>query len=117
MAHLLAHDPWIPLGELQYFTYDLGRLFTMLGHIGVVVLLCKNAWLSSLMRRLAAVGRMALTNYVMHTIICIFIFYGFGFGLYAELERHQLYYVVFGIWLLQLIVSPIWLQPLSLRST
>lgn len=110
MNHSLSHDPWIPVGDIQYFTYDIGRLFTMLGHLSVVVLLCKNGRLAGLMRRMAAVGRMALTNYVMHTVICIFIFYGFGLGLYAELERHQLYYIVFAIWVLQLIVSPIWLQ-------
>lgn len=31
-------------------------------------------------------------------------------GLVGQLERHELYYVVDGIWLFQLIVSPIWLS-------
>jgi uncharacterized protein len=30
--------------------------------------------------------------------------------MYGELQRYQLYYVVFGIWAFQLIVSPIWLK-------
>ena len=38
------------------------------------------------------------------------LFSGFGLGLYGKLERHQLYYVVFSIWLFQLLVSPIWLR-------
>ena len=37
------------------------------------------------------------------------VFYGFGFGLYGHLARHQLYYVVFSIWAFQLVISPIWL--------
>jgi uncharacterized protein len=40
----------------------------------------------------------------------VFVFTGLGFSLYGALERYQLYYVVGGIWLFQLIVSPIWLK-------
>ena len=91
-------------------SYDVGRLAITVGHLGALLLFCKSGILPWLRRSLAAVGRMALTNYVSHSIICAFIFYGFGFGLYGDLERHQLYYVVFGIWLFQLIASPIWLS-------
>jgi uncharacterized protein len=78
--------------------------------MSLVLLLCKSGWLSGLLNRLAAVGRMALTNYIMQTVICVFVFTGLGFSLYGALERYQLYYVVGGIWLFQLIVSPIWLK-------
>ena len=74
------------------------------------MLICQKGWLSWLTTRLAAVGQMALTNYIMHTVICIFFFFGIGFSMFGELQRYQLYYVVFAIWLLQLIVSPIWLR-------
>ena len=91
-------------------TYDLGRLGMTSGHLGVLLLFSRSGWLMWLQRRLAAVGRMALSSYVTHSVICAFVFYGFGFGLYGELQRHELYYVVFSIWLFQLIVSPIWLR-------
>ena len=52
---------------------------------------------------------MALTNYVTHSIVCMVVFRSFGFGLYGHLSRHQLYYVVFSIWAVQLVISPIWL--------
>jgi uncharacterized protein len=90
-------------------TYDLGRLAMTTGHLGLIMLFCRSGWLPWLRRGLAALGRMAFTNYIMHSIICAFVFYGFGFGLYGELRRHQLYYVVFAIWIFQLIVSPLWL--------
>ena len=93
-----------------FMTYDLGRLPVTLGHVGLVMLICRNGWLRWLTTRIAAVGRMALSSYVMHTIICIFIFFGIGFAMFGELQRYQLYYVVFGIWIFQLIVSPIWLK-------
>ena len=52
---------------------------------------------------------MALTNYLMQSLICLFIFTGAGFALFGKLQRYELYYVVFGIWIFQLIISPIWL--------
>jgi uncharacterized protein len=91
-------------------TYDLGRLGCAFGYIGLVMLFCKSGVLPWLGASLAAVGRMALTNYLAHSIICALIFSGVGFGLVGELQRYQLYYVVVGIWLFQLIVSPLWLR-------
>ena len=92
------------------WTYDLGRLAITVGHLGALLLFCRSRWMQWLQRSLAAVGRMALSSYVSHSIICAIVFYGFGFGLYAQLQRYQLYYVVAAIWIFQLIVSPIWLR-------
>jgi uncharacterized protein len=89
-------------------TYSIGRLFVTLGHIGFFMLFIKFGILGFLQRSLAGVGRMALSNYLMHSIITSIIF--FGFGLYGQLERYELYYVVFSIWIFQLITSPIWLK-------
>ncbi|MGZ0016385.1 DUF418 domain-containing protein [Yeosuana sp. AK3] len=89
-------------------TYSIGRLFVTLGHIGFFMLFIKSGVLGFLQRGLAAVGRMALSNYLMHSIITSIVF--LGFGLYGQLERYELYYVVFSIWIFQLIVSPIWLK-------
>jgi uncharacterized protein len=89
-------------------SYDIGRLFTAFGYIGLVMLICKLQLFTLLRTALAAVGRMALTNYLSHSVICAIVFY--GFGLVGQLERHQIYYVVLAIWAFQLIASPIWLQ-------
>jgi uncharacterized protein len=53
---------------------------------------------------------MAFTNYLMQTVICTTIFYGYGLGLFGKLDRFPLLFFVFAIWILQLIVSPIWLR-------
>ena len=91
-------------------TYEWGRLFTSLGHLAVIMLFCKVTWARWLKSTLAAVGKMALTNYLMQSVICMFIFTGVGFGLFGRLQRYELYYVVFAIWIFQMIVSPIWLR-------
>jgi uncharacterized protein len=59
---------------------------------------------------LEAVGQMALTNYIMQSVICTLVFFGYGLNYYAELEFYQIYFVVLAIWALQLIVSPLWLR-------
>jgi uncharacterized protein len=91
-------------------TYHLGRLFTAMGHIGLIMLFCKLPILYWLKHSLASVGRMAFTNYIMHTVICNIIFLGIGFGLYGTLERYQLYYIVLAIWIFQMAFSPLWLR-------
>jgi uncharacterized protein len=90
-------------------TYDVGRVGVTFGHLALLLLFVRSGWLTWLRDRLAAVGRMALTNYLMHSVICAVIFLGVGFGLYGQLERYQIYYVVLGICVFQLIVSKIWL--------
>ena len=91
-------------------TYDIGRLTLAIGYIGLVMLICKARILSWFRSAMSAVGRMALTNYLSQSIICNFIFMGFGFGLAGELERHQIYYVVFGVWAFQIITNLLWLE-------
>ena len=88
-------------------TYDLGRIFTTMGHVGLVMLCAKSSILGFLKRSLAAVGRMALTNYIMHTVIATTVF-GI-FRQFGQWERYQLYYLVLAVWVFQLIMSPIWL--------
>jgi len=94
----------------SYLTYDAGRIPIAMGHIAAIMLLCKLPILQWLKTRLAAVGKMALTNYIMHSVIALFFFTGAGFGMFGKLQRHELLYVVFSIWIFQLIISPIWLK-------
>ena len=91
-------------------TYQFGRAGAAAGHIALVMMLCKSGLFGWITGPLAAVGRMALTNYLAHSVICAIIFTGVGFALFGELHRSQLYYVVGGIWVFQLVFSPLWLR-------
>ncbi|MGB4771803.1 MAG: DUF418 domain-containing protein [Chitinophagaceae bacterium] len=94
----------------NFVTYNFGRVAVTCGHIGLIMLFVQSGVLPWLRKSLAAVGQMAFSNYITHSIICNFIFLGYGLSMYGKLQRHQLYYIVFGIWIFQLIVSPIWLR-------
>lgn len=91
-------------------TLRLGRVALTLGILGLLSLFIAAPVAHWFKGGLAAVGRMALSNYLMQTVICIFIFYGFGFNLYNELGRASLLLVMVMIWTFQFFFSIIWLQ-------
>jgi uncharacterized protein len=53
---------------------------------------------------------MALTNYLMQTIICTTIFYGHGLGRFGHFERTEQILTVLAVWIVELIWSPIWMR-------
>jgi uncharacterized protein len=59
---------------------------------------------------LAPPGRMALTNYLMHTLLGITIFYGVGFGLVNHLPPLGFYAVALAIFAFQILFSRWWLS-------
>ncbi len=87
-----------------------GSLGVAAGHVGVVMLVCRAGLMRGLTDRLAAVGRMALTNYLSHSFLCTAVFYGWGLGLFASMGRFGLMGVVLAVWIFQIVVSPIWLR-------
>lgn len=95
----------------QYNTwYQIARVAGTIGHLCLIMLLTRLPIMGWLGTALANVGRMALTNYILQTAICITIFYGFGFGLFGQLLRIELYYVIFGTWAFQMVLSTVWLR-------
>jgi uncharacterized protein len=88
--------------QLHYW----GNLFVALGWTALVMLLCQRGWP---LRSLAAVGRMALTNYLLQSVICTTIFYGHGLGLFGRVDRAGQLAIVIGIWAFQLLASRAWL--------
>ena len=89
-------------------TYDFARLAQTTGHLGLLGLFLKSGGFSWFRRSMAAVGRMALTNYLTHSLVALIIFVLLGY--WGQLARHELYYIVFAVWAVQIVVSPIWLK-------
>ncbi len=88
----------------------LSILITLL-YASLLILCVKTGALSFLTNALAPVGQMAFTNYIAQSVIMTAIFYGGrGLGLYGEVSRETLIFIVAGVWLLQLIWSPLWLS-------
>lgn len=56
----------------------------------------------------ACVGRMALSNYLLQTLICTTLFY--RFGLFMKFDRLQLLAFVIPVWGINMVFSVIWLR-------
>jgi uncharacterized protein len=96
--------------KATYMTYDAGRVPMTMGHLGLIGLAWHSAAFQAAKLQLAYVGQMALTNYLSQSLICMFIFTGAGLGLFGELQRHELYYIVAIIWIAQLAWSSWWMR-------
>lgn len=91
------------------FNY-FGSLASALGYVGIVMLIAKSDIAVGFKRLMSFVGKMAFTNYILMSLLMMFIFYGNGLGLLGKLERGEQMLVVVGIWLVILVISPIWLN-------
>lgn len=90
--------------------YEIARCFRALGFFGFIMLLYKSDWFKWLFALMRPVGQMAFTNYLAQSLLCGFIFYGIGWGMFGKLQRFELYYIVAAIWVIQITWSHIWLR-------
>jgi len=59
---------------------------------------------------LASVGRMALTNYLLHSVAAVPVFYGIGLGLFRRVSLTVALVMALGFFVLQVLLSRWWLQ-------
>ena len=124
-AGLLIGVPIIIYGENQItqrnwepiYTKFIGDQFNYWGsiplslaYVGFIMLICRQPRLQAAVRPLAAAGQMALTNYLLQSVICTTIFYGHGFGLFGRVERVGQIGIVLAVWIFELTLSPVWLS-------
>jgi len=109
---LIEMNDW-PAIESVYLYNQLhywGSCFHAMGYVGLVMLACKVGVLPWLLAALGAVGRMALSNYLMQTVICTTLFYGHGLGYFGSFTRVEQFFVFLTLSAAQLVWSPIWLK-------
>ena len=91
--------------------YPFQRILLVMAHASLIILLIQSEKVQGLLNRLGGGGADGLYQLChAHTLICTFIFFGYGLNLYAEWQFYQLYFLVAAIWVLQLFISPIWLK-------
>jgi len=90
--------------------HALGGIFMGLFYVSAMVLLAGMNKLKIFSAWLSPVGKMALTNYLLHSIICTTIFYGYGFGLYGKIGAFHGILIAIGIFLAQIPFSRFWLS-------
>lgn len=96
-------------GELSLGFY-IGSITLGIAYLGLFLWWSESSSMQWLKSILIKAGRMAFTLYIMQSIICGIIFYGFGFDNFGQISRSELTYYTLGIWLLQLIFVMIWFK-------
>ncbi|MCI4569382.1 DUF418 domain-containing protein [Lysobacter sp. CFH 32150] len=88
----------------------LANLLMCMGYFSVIVLAMQQPAWARRLHWLAPAGRMALTNYLMQSVICTAIFYGYGLGYFEQLPRAWQPLFVVVVFALQVMYSRWWLS-------
>jgi uncharacterized protein len=90
--------------------FYIGQYLLSAGYLGLVVCaLNKQIW-KKFFAAFSPMGQMALTNYLMHSVILTSIFYGYAGGQYGEISRAPQMLIVIAIIVTQIILSKWWLN-------
>lgn len=114
----------IPLDDLQAWVAGIGfrplqivlkltaffaRPAITVGYAAGVLLLLQHRWWSARLSLFAPLGRMALTQYLLQSVVCTLIFNGYGLGLYGRVPFDLCIYVGIAIFGLQIWSSRLWI--------
>jgi uncharacterized protein len=109
---ILKSLPFIVEANVAYsYIQDmLGAPFLSVSYAILLALLLNNRKITTVLKPLAAAGRMSLTNYLTQSVIGTLIFYNYGLGLYGEVTLATGTWLAVGIFFIQVIVSELWLS-------
>ena len=99
--------PPSPPGFLGVLLQAIGIPLLAIGYACTIALGIRSG--ARLLTLFAPVGRMALTNYLLHSIVCVTLSYGFGFGWWWQLGAAQAWLVAITIIAVQIPISRWWL--------
>ncbi|MFO7584244.1 MAG: DUF418 domain-containing protein [Anaerolineales bacterium] len=95
---------------LSSLGFAFGSPVLSAAYVSGLCLLSLSASGKKILAPIGKVGRMALSNYIAHSVICSFIFNGYGLGLYEQVGPAGLWGIVFAIYIIQIPISAWWLS-------
>lgn len=110
-AWAFEHSSYLPPsmgGLLGVAMAGVGVPMLALGYAATIALLVVDG--RRFISVFAPVGRMALTNYLMHSIICVVLSYGFGLGLWWRVGASRAMVIAAAIIVVQIPLSAWWLS-------
>jgi uncharacterized protein len=99
-----------PLGLLQSAVDAVAVPVLCLGYAAAFATLFQNHFWRAPLLVFAPLGRVALSAYLSQTLICVFIFYGFGLGFYSHVGRAPGLLMAAAICLVQIAMAHAWLK-------
>ncbi|SES27931.1 DUF418 domain-containing protein [Salipaludibacillus aurantiacus] len=103
-----GNSPWyfVKYGGLFLSGPSLSIFYVM----SILLLLQNKERLAKATTFLQPVDQMALTNYLIQTLLCTTIFYGYGLGLFGSIGPFEGILITLGIYSLQIIYSYFWMK-------
>lgn len=106
ITYFSSHDTFWSL--METLSYTFGTVPLALGYAASLALVFKKR--KNLLNWFAPVGKMALTNYLLQSLLAIILFYGIGFGFAGELGYTLIIVIAVTIFSLQVVFSKWWLK-------
>ena len=119
VATMFAESPWLPEWEHRQFLADALHLVAVpvlaAGYVAAIVVAFQGGRGRRLLAPFAAIGRMALTNYLTQSLVIGFVLFGIGPGLAlaGKIGTTAIVGIVIGFFALQVMVSRWWLGDTS----
>jgi len=101
-------NPWI--GFVGNVMFVMSALVLALAYGAAVLLLFQRNTFRKLLAPLGAVGRMALTNYLLQTVATVWLFWGIGLGWYGRFGAGAVEIIAVVVFALLAAFSIIWLR-------
>lgn len=101
--------PWLAPGE---FTVDTGLSYALAAAGSLLMCLGYLGWIMhgrAALGWLAAPGRMALTHYLLQSLLCTAVFYGYGLGAFERMPRAAQLLFALVLFAVQVVLSHAWL--------
>ena len=105
-----SHFDIIQTGLWVMMPYGLGRVAGAIGTAAFLILVVRAQVFPWLLRRVAAVGQMALSNYLLTSISMQFLFVWGPTHWFGYMDYYKLYIVTLCMWTVNLTWSLIWLR-------
>ena len=113
----IAAFAWLQAGDFSSYRsavwFPVSLLLSVpmaLGYLGLVMLMARSPLFKPVQIALAAVGRMAMSNYLLHSIIGAVIFHGWALGYFQQLQFPELAWILLGTWAANVLFSLVWLH-------
>lgn len=94
----------------QVSALGMGSVLLSLSYIAGIVLLSRTGAGARVLKPLAPVGRMALTNYITHSVVMSTLSYGYGAGMFGSSSLVTGFFLALALYALQIPASSLWLR-------
>ncbi len=104
----MCGHPWGKVFHTAIYTFSVYPLgFAYLAGLSLIFLRCPGA---AFWQWMSAPGRMALTNYILQSLLGMFLFYGVGLGWGASMGLPATEFIVLLVYLAEMALSIMWLS-------